>query len=98
MIQAVIAGKTLSGWTQRFQTLKGQRSPVQNTLEVAADPQVRNNGYMASAVTKDGREIELVAAPVRFDEKPTQTARAPELNEHRDQIRRQIGLDEKRII
>lgn len=93
-----IAKRKLADWCERFQTLKGQWTPVQNTLEVAADPQARANGYMQSTRTADGTEFELVASPVQFDEEPTTTARSPEFNEHGDQVLQEIGLDMDRIL
>jgi crotonobetainyl-CoA:carnitine CoA-transferase CaiB-like acyl-CoA transferase len=71
---------------------------VLNTLEVAADPQVRANGYIASAKTKEGTPFELVATPVQFDEQPTPTSRAPEFNEHGDEILHELGYDMDRIL
>jgi crotonobetainyl-CoA:carnitine CoA-transferase CaiB-like acyl-CoA transferase len=93
-----VAKATLAEWTQRFATLEGQWAPVQHTLEVAADPQVRANGYIAGAATREGVEFELVASPVQFDEQPTATARGPEFNEHGDEILQELGLDWDRIV
>ncbi len=98
IIAEVIEKETLAAWTQRFATLRGQWAPVQNTLEVAADPQVRANGYLAKTATREGVEFELVASPVQFDEEPTATARAPEFNEHGDEILQELGYDWDRIV
>jgi crotonobetainyl-CoA:carnitine CoA-transferase CaiB-like acyl-CoA transferase len=98
ILREVFLTRTLAEWTQRFQTLEGQWAPVQNTLEVAADPQVRANGYMAETATREGTRFELVASPVQFDERPTGTQRAPEFNEHGDEILQEIGLDMDRIL
>jgi crotonobetainyl-CoA:carnitine CoA-transferase CaiB-like acyl-CoA transferase len=98
ILRDVFATRTLAEWTERFRTLKGQWAPVQNTLEVTEDPQVRANGYMARTATREGTEFELVASPVQFDEVPTATQRAPEFNEHGDEILQEIGLDMDRIL
>ena len=98
IIGEVIAERTLAEWTERFSTLQGQWAPVQNTQEVAADPQVRANGYIAKTATGDGTEFELAASPVQFDEKPTATNRAPEFNEHGDQLLQELGFDMERIL
>jgi crotonobetainyl-CoA:carnitine CoA-transferase CaiB-like acyl-CoA transferase len=98
IINEVIAGGTLAEWTERFSSLQGQWAPVQNTLEVAADPQVRANGYIAKTATDDGIEFELAASPVQFDQKPTATNRGPGFNEHGDQLLAELGFDEDRII
>ena len=71
---------------------------MQNTVEVAADPQVRANGYITGSATKEGTEFELVATPVQFDGEPAQTARAPEFNEHCAEILAEAGIDAERMI
>lgn len=89
---------TLAQWTEKFQTLKGQWAPVQNSVEVAADPQVRANGYIAEASTKEGVVFEMVSTPVQFDEVPASTARGPEFNEHCEEILAEAGIDTERMI
>ena len=98
IIAEVMATKTLSEWTAVLQTLKGQWAPVQNTLELAADPQMRANGYMVGVQTKAGIDFELVASPVQFDEEPMPTARGPEFNEHGDEILAALGYEADQII
>ena len=98
ILREVFKTRTLVEWTERFQTLKGQWAPVQNSLEIADDPQVRENGYMARTATREGVEFDLVSTPVQFDEQPAPTRRAPEFNEHGDEILQELGLDMERII
>jgi crotonobetainyl-CoA:carnitine CoA-transferase CaiB-like acyl-CoA transferase len=98
ILREVIAAKPLAEWTQRFSTLRGQWAPVQNSLEVAADPQARAMGYIAGAKTADGTPFELGATPVQFDERPTPTARSPQFNEHGDEILQELGMDWEQII
>jgi crotonobetainyl-CoA:carnitine CoA-transferase CaiB-like acyl-CoA transferase len=98
ILREAFAKRTLAQWTERFQTLRGQWAPVQNTLEVAEDPQVRANGYIVETRTKQGTPFELVGTPVQFDETPTNTRRAPEFNEHGDEILAQLGLDSREIL
>jgi crotonobetainyl-CoA:carnitine CoA-transferase CaiB-like acyl-CoA transferase len=97
-IREAIGSGTLAEWTERFRSMKGQWAPVQNTLEVAADRQVTANGYLARTATMHGVEFDLVASPVQFDEQPTGTQRAPEFNEHGDEILQQLGYDWDTII
>jgi len=98
ILREVIGSKTLAEWTQCFQTLRGQWAPVQNVLEVAADPQVRAMGYVAATETADGIPFELGSSPVQFDEKPTPTARSPLFNEHGDEILQELGMDWDQIL
>jgi len=98
IIREEIAKRTLAQWTEKFQTLQGQWAPVQNTVEVADDAQVRANGYITGATTSDGRDFELVTTPVQFDEAPADTARAPEFNEHCEEILAEAGIDTERML
>ncbi len=98
ILREVFRERTLAEWTERFRTLKGQWAPVQNTLEVVEDPQVRANGYLVGTTTREGTPFDLIATPVQFDEAPAPTARAPEFNEHGDEILRELGLDMDRIL
>ena len=85
-------------WVERFQTLDGQWAPVQNSLELGNDPQLRANGYIATVTDADGVERELVANPVQFDETPAELTRAPQFSEHSDEILREIGQSDEEII
>ena len=97
-IVPVLASRTFAEWTEAFQTLKGQWAPVQDTLDFPNDPQVVANGYMTKTETKAGTPFELVTTPVQFDEAPAQTRRAPEFNEHGDEILSELGLGEEEIL
>ena len=98
IVGEAIATRTLAEWSERFRTLRGQWAPVQDTLEIPDDPQVRANGYMQSTTTKDGTEFDLVTTPVQFDESPAATQRAPEFNEHGDEILGELGLSTDEIL
>ncbi len=98
IVKEALASRTLEEWSQRFRSFKGQWAPVQNTVEVAADPQVRANGYIQEAETSQGTRFELVASPVQFDEAETKTSRGPEFNEHGDAILGELGLSMDEIL
>jgi crotonobetainyl-CoA:carnitine CoA-transferase CaiB-like acyl-CoA transferase len=93
-----IASRTYSEWIERFRTLEGPWAPVQNSLEVANDPQLRANGYIAPIIDADGNPRELLANPVQFDETPATLDRAPLWAEHTDEILQGLGFDDEAIL
>jgi len=97
-LRDAIGAQPLSYWTTRLATLSGPWAPVQDTLQVGDDPQVRSNGYLATVRGDDGSEYELVTNPVQFDEQPAELRRAPGFAEHTDDVLVGLGLDWDRII
>jgi crotonobetainyl-CoA:carnitine CoA-transferase CaiB-like acyl-CoA transferase len=99
IIQSEIGSRAMEEWKARFADFKGQWSPVQDSVEVANDPQVEANRYLVQAKTKGGQEFSLVTTPVQFDEEPSIPNRAPEFNEHADDILTGLlGFDSEKII
>ncbi len=98
IVASEIAGRSFAHWSQRFSTLEGQWAPVQDSFDLGHDPQLRANGYVAEIVDADGVTRELIANPVQFDETAAVLARAPQFAEHTDEILRELGHDDDRII
>ena len=88
-----MATRTLEEWSARFATLAGPWAPVQDTLQAAADTQVRANDYLVRA-----GELELVSNPVQFDVAAPRSGAAPGFAEQTDEILEELGLDWDRII
>jgi crotonobetainyl-CoA:carnitine CoA-transferase CaiB-like acyl-CoA transferase len=93
ILREAIATRTLAEWTERLRTLAGPWAPVQDSLQVSSDAQIRANDYFVQA-----GEIELVSSPVQFDVTATGTAAAPEFAADTDEILQELGLDWDRII
>ena len=98
ILEDVFASASLQEWRERLETFSGQWAVVQDTLEAAADPQTVANGYIQELHSATGTAFRLVSAPVQFDEVPAPPGRAPEFNEHGDQILADLGLDWDTII
>ena len=98
ILTEVFAEATVDEWRERLEPFIGQWTVVQDTLEAAADPQTVANGYLQECRTAGGTPFTLVAAPVQYDEEPAVPRRAPEFNEHGDEILDELGLDWDAII
>jgi crotonobetainyl-CoA:carnitine CoA-transferase CaiB-like acyl-CoA transferase len=93
-----MAERPFSYWIEHLRTMEGQWAPIQDPLEVAADPQMSANGYIVPVTDADGQARRLVANPVQFDETAPTITRAPQFAEHTDDILRELGRDEDEII
>ena len=93
ILREVIGSRTLAEWTERFGTLSGPWAPVQDALQVLADPQVRANEYI-----REAGELRLVSSPVQFDLTPPQLRPGPEFAAQTDEVLQDLGLDWDRII
>jgi crotonobetainyl-CoA:carnitine CoA-transferase CaiB-like acyl-CoA transferase len=98
VVTDAFAQATADEWRRRLETFVGQWAIVQDTLEAAADPQTVANGYLQECHTAEGVPFRLVAVPVQYDEQPAVPRRAPEFNEHGDEILTELGLDMDAIL
>jgi crotonobetainyl-CoA:carnitine CoA-transferase CaiB-like acyl-CoA transferase len=93
ILREVFATRTLAEWAERFATLSGPWAPVQDSLQVGDDIQVRANEYLRPA-----GELELVSSPVQFDVTAPDLTAAPEFAAQTEEILAELGLDWDRIL
>ena len=99
LVAGVFATATFAEWKQRLRDLKGQWSPVQDSVDVVADPMVAANDYVMETKTQEGVPFRLVTSPVQFDGQAAVPKRAPGFNEHGDEILTgMLGLDTDAIL
>ena len=91
ILTEIFESASVGEWRARLESFDGQWSVAQDTLEVVADPQVEANGYLGETATSDGVPFQLVTTPVQFAGEPAPPKRAPEFNEHCDEILTGIG-------
>jgi crotonobetainyl-CoA:carnitine CoA-transferase CaiB-like acyl-CoA transferase len=97
MLDELFAGKTLAEWTDILAKQDGQWDVVRIPGEVAEDEQVTANGYVQTVEHANGRTVQLVPAPIQFDQDVVSLAAAPGHGEHTDEVLTQAGLTATRI-
>ena len=96
-LDRTFADATLEEWRRRLAPLRVAWEVVQNPYEVADDPQVVANGYVAQVRHPNGETLELVRPPVQFDRGRPALGRAPAVAEHTEEILAEIGYDEAAV-
>jgi crotonobetainyl-CoA:carnitine CoA-transferase CaiB-like acyl-CoA transferase len=98
ILKEVFASAPLSEWRRRLDSFEGQWSVAQDSLELTNDPQVQANGHLGETHTAEGVPFQLVTTPVQFAGVPYPPKRAPEFNEHCDEILASIDCSGDEIL
>jgi crotonobetainyl-CoA:carnitine CoA-transferase CaiB-like acyl-CoA transferase len=98
LVEELIAQRTLAEWQEVLAGQRGPFDPVQKVGELARDPQVVANGFMAEVQDELGRTLSLVAPPVQFDGEPYRTRRGPRHGEHTDEVLAEVGYEMDEIL
>lgn len=94
IIEQTIASRTLEEWTPIFDACKLPWDPVKTMTEVARDPCVLENGYVAEYGHFSGRTVRAPAAPVQLSETPAVVRHgAPEHGQHNEEVLLELGFD-----
>jgi crotonobetainyl-CoA:carnitine CoA-transferase CaiB-like acyl-CoA transferase len=94
ILDEVFSTKPTAEWCELLGAAGLRFAPVRDHAEVAADPGVRANGYIARVEDLDapGDTVEVVRAPVRFsDSVPAVRFRVPELGQHTEEVLLEAG-------
>jgi crotonobetainyl-CoA:carnitine CoA-transferase CaiB-like acyl-CoA transferase len=91
-LEEVFAGRDYEGWRSVLAGFAGEWAPVQQPHELAEDPQVVANGYLASVDAGHGVPVPVVPVPVQFDGRVGRQSRAPEPGEHTEEVLLDHGL------
>ncbi len=97
-LDTVFGGASLVEWRRRLADFDGQWAVMQDTIEAGGDVQATANGYVQDCETAEGTRFRLAAAPVQFDGQPATPRRAPNHNEHGDDILEELGFDWDAIV
>lgn len=93
-LDGVFAAHPLAYWTELLSQQEGQWAIVQVAKDLNNDRQAWDNGYIQTVDYGDGRSLNLVSAPIQFDETPPKLRPAPEHGEHTEQVLlEELGYD-----
>ncbi len=86
-------------WLEKFAEKDIFAGPVQSYEDIVADPQARENGYIASMMHPALGEVAIAGTPIQFGRSPRTTLPAPpELGDHTERYLAEIGYSWDEIV
>jgi len=98
IVCTAISELSLAECKKRLSRGSGQWAPVQDAWDLANDESLMANGRIAEIVDAEGNSRRLVNSPVKFDEGAARLTRAPQFAEHTDEVIKELGVDDERLI
>jgi crotonobetainyl-CoA:carnitine CoA-transferase CaiB-like acyl-CoA transferase len=89
--------RTLDEWKKRLADERIPWAPFQRVTELAADPQVDANGYVAEVAVDGGESFRVPTGAVQFDGRHAAIRRAPEHGQHSEEILLELGMEWEEI-
>jgi crotonobetainyl-CoA:carnitine CoA-transferase CaiB-like acyl-CoA transferase len=91
ILDQVFPTRSTAAWCEILASAGLRYAPVRDHAEVAADPTVWANGYLAKVDTPAGATT-VVATPVRFGDTPARSdPTVPELGQHTEEVLLELG-------
>jgi crotonobetainyl-CoA:carnitine CoA-transferase CaiB-like acyl-CoA transferase len=98
IVQEILGSRTKDEWVEAFEGMEGQWAVAQNTFELGNDVSLNAIGQIVDVIDAEGNTQRLVSNPVQFDRTPPVLTRGPLFAEHTDEILRELGVSEERLI
>ena len=97
ILDEIFAQRTFEEWKKHLVTTRGVWAPVQTVREIHDDPQTIANQFIRKVPYPNGKTIDLVVPPMLFNGDGGQPKRAPEFNEHTDDVLDELGMNAQDI-
>jgi len=97
ILDETFASKTLAQWCEALDRQPGQWDVLQRPGELRTDPQAVANGFIQSVDCGDGRQLEMIPAPMQFNHQTPTLRGAPRMGADTETVLHRLGLSEAEI-